>query len=370
MNNKEKYKAAMSGVHHSDEATEKIFEMTVDKNKKNVFRKKQILRVVAIVAIFTVIAGATTVGATNYFIPDNALNQMIELNDKIDYSTLGTDINASASYNGLEFKIDKILCDNEIMILPIKCPKYNEKYVKPQIISEEGQDPLKIFINGKEQFFGTNGYDGSTEFISINKDLQPDMTYLTITGLSNIRNNSQISIKFDKLSYFDSFEEVCDIVGEWEFNFTINRSNTRKRLKVNDLSFENGGKYIAKSFTISPLGFTYKYNLKKGEPISFDNDLGITLPKTQANRDIIFSNHIAYSLQGKAMIIITMKDGTIYSNGDDNYTIESSCSCEERTIFKHSYKTFGELNATFIKAIDIENIKTITILDEVLYESE
>lgn len=41
MNNREKYKAAMSGVHHSDEATEKIFEMTVDKRqtKKHTFKR-------------------------------------------------------------------------------------------------------------------------------------------------------------------------------------------------------------------------------------------------------------------------------------------------------------------------------------------
>lgn len=41
MNNKEKYKAAMSGVRHSDEATEKIFEMTVDKRqtKKHTFKR-------------------------------------------------------------------------------------------------------------------------------------------------------------------------------------------------------------------------------------------------------------------------------------------------------------------------------------------
>lgn len=41
MNNREKYKAAMSGVRHSDEATEKIFEMTVDKRqtKKHTFKR-------------------------------------------------------------------------------------------------------------------------------------------------------------------------------------------------------------------------------------------------------------------------------------------------------------------------------------------
>lgn len=35
MNNKELYKAVMSGVHHSDNAIERIFDMTVDKKKAN-----------------------------------------------------------------------------------------------------------------------------------------------------------------------------------------------------------------------------------------------------------------------------------------------------------------------------------------------
>ncbi|MGN1123438.1 MAG: DUF4179 domain-containing protein [Eubacterium sp.] len=367
MNNRETYKAAMSGVRHSDDAIERIFDMTVDNNKKKAFGKKHIIRIAAIATMVTIIAGATTVGAANYFVPDNSLNQMIELNDKIDYSTLGTDVNASASYNGIEFKIDKILCDNEIMAIPIKCPKYNGKYVKPQVISEEMDDPLKIFVNGKQQYFGTAGYDGSTEFVSIHKELQPDMTYLTITGLSNIRNNSKITIKFDRLLYFDGYDEICDVKGDWEFNFTINRSDTRKKLDVNDLSFENGEKCVAKSFTISPLGFEYEYNIKKGEPVTVDNDLGITLPKTQASGSFIFSNHLSYSLKGKAMIVITMKDGTVYTNGEDDYTIDSNCNFGENTIL---HKSFGGISATFIKAIDIDNIKTITILDKVLYESE
>lgn len=41
MSNRNKYKAAMSGVHHSDEAIERIFDMTVDKrNNKNILLKR------------------------------------------------------------------------------------------------------------------------------------------------------------------------------------------------------------------------------------------------------------------------------------------------------------------------------------------
>ena len=41
MSNREMYKSAMSGVRHSYEATEKIFEITVDKRqtKKHTFKR-------------------------------------------------------------------------------------------------------------------------------------------------------------------------------------------------------------------------------------------------------------------------------------------------------------------------------------------
>ena len=47
MSNREMYKAAMSGVRHSDEATEKIFEMTVDKRqtKKETFDFRQLQKI-------------------------------------------------------------------------------------------------------------------------------------------------------------------------------------------------------------------------------------------------------------------------------------------------------------------------------------
>lgn len=364
--NNNRYKNAMSGVRHSDELLERIFDMTVDKRKKN--DNKHIIRIIAIVTMFTLIATATTVGAANYFIPDNSLNEMIELNSDVDYSTLGTEVNAVASYNGVEFKISKILCDNDIMAFPIKCPKYNGIYVKPLIDCFENDNYFEVYVNDKQQLLGVSEYDGATEFVSYKRDTEPYMCYITISGLRNIRNNSKIKIKFNRLSYFDnSSEEICDIKGDWEFNFTINRSNTRKELDINEITFDNGERCIPKKFSISPLGFRYEYIVKTAEPVTIENDLGIKLPNFKANNSYLFTKHIESSLSGRDIIIITMKDGTVYSNGDSNRTIESNCQFTSSTRF---HNASGEINATFAKAIDIDNISKITILDKTLYKNQ
>lgn len=364
---KNKYQEALSGVRHSDELVERIFEMTVDKKRK-AFTKKSLARIIAVAVVAVIVAGVTSVGATNYFAPDNALNQMIELNDKVDYTTLGTEVNAKASSNGLDFEIKQVLCDNNIICIPIKCPKYNGEYVKPCMEVEEGDDPFKIYVNDKDNFGALSRaeYDGSDDFISYDKDLSPDMCYITIGGLRNIRDNTKITVKFTQVSYFDKYEKQCDVTGDWEFNFYINRSNTRKKLDVKDLVFENGEKDVAIRFVISPLGFQYDYRIKHGKEIELSKELQeLNLKSTSGS--YIMAKHLATSLNGSDMVKITMKDGTVYSDGDKSRVIDSNCSFSSST---NNPKEYGSLNAIFTKAIDVENIKTITILDQVLYEAE
>lgn len=72
MNNREVYKEAMSGVRHSDEAIERIFDMTVDKKKANnglLFKK--FVSVALAVAILAVGGGF----GANAIIKNNKINQ-------------------------------------------------------------------------------------------------------------------------------------------------------------------------------------------------------------------------------------------------------------------------------------------------------
>lgn len=71
MNNRELYKDAMSGVHHSDDAIERIFDMTVDKKKTNngMLLKKLACTALAL-AVFAVGSGI----GTNAIIQNNKAN--------------------------------------------------------------------------------------------------------------------------------------------------------------------------------------------------------------------------------------------------------------------------------------------------------
>lgn len=363
-----------------NDVTDRVREKTLNtlgiqsKGKKRI--KFSAKRILAIACAAAVIAGATSVGAANYFKPENAINQMIELNDKVDYSTLGTDVNITASSNGLDFHIDQVLCDNTIMYIPIKCPKYKGRLVRPKTepLADLGdtdfEEHCRLLINGKDSLSGMGVYTGN-EALSYKKNLQENCCYITLTDLDGIRNNSEIKLIFDKLVYFDVKDEndICDAEGNWEFTFTLNRSNTRQKLDVEDMIFENGEHYVSKSFIISPLGFKYKYNLKYEEPTGeyegTEIDLEKPVTKAPFGSDIMFSESLARHLNGKAMITIEMLDGTIYTDSDEQYDIESHTSSSVNNILK---KNSGELSATFNSAIDVQNIKSITILDKVIYQ--
>lgn len=72
MNNRELYKDVMSGVHHSDDAVERIFDMTVDKKKAN--NKPLFKRLACAALAFAVLAVGGGFGA-NAILQDNKANQ-------------------------------------------------------------------------------------------------------------------------------------------------------------------------------------------------------------------------------------------------------------------------------------------------------
>lgn len=366
------------------EVAERVQANTLNKLGIKSKKKKRVhfpvKRFLAIACIIAVIAGATSVGAANYFKPDNAINQMIELNDKVDYSTLGTELDITASSSGLDFHIDQVLCDNAIMYIPIECPKHNGRYVRPKIepLADLGDiddaEHFKILINGKEAFGGMHSYTGS-DGLSYKPDLHENYFYLVISDLEDMRNNSEIKLVFDKLVYFDIQDiddisnDICDVEGTWEFTFTLNRSNTRQKLEVEDMIFENGEHYVSKSFIISPLGFKYEFGLKYEEPTGeyegTEIDLPKRMPKALEGSSILYTEHLVRSLRGEAMITIEMQDGTIYSDNDKKNSIESHCTVGTNHILK---KSDGDVSAIFNSAIDVQNIKSITILDKVIYQ--
>ena len=345
----------------------------ISKTKANVFSQLGIesksrksfgraARIVAIAAVIAVFISGLSVSAMTYFLPDNALNQAIEFNSKVDYSTLGTDINQVCESNGLEFKLTQVLCDNNIMMLALECPKYKGGYVQPEIvgfdvsdsdevsIDEDSGQHIFLSVNGKKDYLCNSFFNGSdAAYYKVHRTKLPEnMCYITYTELKNIHNNSKIKFSFDRLAYFDAESaEFPRVEGNWNFEFAINRSNTRKRLDSAKITLENGQKYKIKNISISPLGMYFDYKLDNTDSKALDDSL------CSANQD--------------KTLKITMKDGTVYTDGVLYNDMETQSSSGTINGLKHHEGCF---EAFFKVAIDVDNIESITVLNEIIYQSK
>lgn len=365
-------------MEYNEEQIERIKGKVFDKLniEKCTKAKKRVpfRRIIAIAAVILVICSATSVGAANYFKPDNSFNRFIELSKDVDYSTLGTDVDKTASAGGLDFYIGQVLCDNDIMVIPIKCPKYNGRYVAPDI-GETNNDKyyFDVLIDGKPDGNGcSSNWDDEVKYDGTEGE---DYCNITLRGLSRVKNNSTVEIKFNHIIYFDvnveqiddeySYEE-CGVDGEWSFKFNINRANVRQKLDVNNFELENGEKYKLSNFIISPLGFSCEYKVSDWKYAAADETSLIKFPKQVLNQCTLFQKNISSSLTGDAIMLIEMKDGTILSNGDhDDSRFDLRCEFAK----EYDIRYYGNIDATFTSTINVDDIKRITLLDNVIYEA-
>ncbi len=336
--------------------TQRIKKDVMKKLGENEKKKsRRIGRLVAIAAVIAVVISSVSVGAMSYFRPDNAINSMIAYNGSVDYSTLGTDVKQTASSNGLDFYLDQVLCDNNIMHIAIKCPKYKGRYVMPDNYiyeDDEYKDHISFLINGNENCDGENAFSGADFMRDVT--YKKDYYYITYSGIKNLRDNSKVEISFDRICYIDAADEndVCDVKGNWKFEFKINRSDTRKSLKVSDIKFDNGENYKVKNFTISPLGFKFEYKL------AYDGK--------SKKMNTLLSKNLANGMSGTPNVFITMKDGTVYSNGNPDITLDTSCSAARA---KGDTVETGDFEAVFSKAISVDDIESIKIMDNIIYKA-
>ncbi len=115
MNNRETYKTAMSGVRHSDEAIERIFDMTTEKTKKKIKMKPAFSIAACLILIIAGIFGGSVISSKfNSEKVDNPLIVKAYANastgngshtEKLHYPTDYTDIvaeynDSSAHYHG------------------------------------------------------------------------------------------------------------------------------------------------------------------------------------------------------------------------------------------------------------------------------
>ncbi len=337
LNNTQSIAKENISVEYNSEVTDNIksnvfekldLKISDKKSKKNVFK---LSRLIIIASVIIILAGSISVGAAVSFKPDSAVSQFFEMNEDVDMNTLGQDVNLTSSSKGLDFTMKQVLTDNSILNAELECPSYKGKVLIPAIGN------VRIFVNGKENDEVTV-YTGNSEEDSNN-------LMLSFSGLKNIRNNSEIKIIFDSVMYTDDVENFEDdrfeILGDWSFEFKNRRSDVKKKIDVDEIIISKTEKYKIKNFVVSPLGLSYDFVVAEctEEEYNKSNVQGSVIP-----------------------VVIEMKDGTVYSNN------EMSSSSDLETDLKTN-KSAGNYMVIFETIINVDNIKSITIRGNIVYQA-
>lgn len=308
--------------------------------KRAEFTVRSIRRFIAIAAVVAIFASCISVGATVYFKPDSSLAEVLTLNDDVDMSTLGQDVDIVSASNGYEIKASQILTDNTNIFILMECPRKDKYLLTPRIID--------IKINNKHYW---DDYQIAYELVG-------DKCYLHLSGLRNIKNDDKVTIDFDCLEYFYDYskndyvdildESLPDIYGNWTLEYTAFRSNAKKTIQTDQLLYFNGDKeYTLSKIQISPLGVYIDIKGSSGDYY------GAYLEEEKS-----------CWTTDNAFAVVEMKDGTLYTDIDNKDMVCLSGGSSE---FGKKEKAHIDIN--FKSVINVDEIKSITIGNNVIYQA-
>lgn len=325
---KNEYKEMFEHISPDDELLDSILFDEALNNQKSIKSVKG-KRLVAVIMAAVILCCGSTVGATVYFTPDSRFSQTLTIDDEIDLSTLGHEVNVSCEDNGYEFKLTQVLSDNNIFNCLIECPEIDGYLYAPC-----GFD---IFINSLPYF------DSYGECDYIDKDGKAFNS--VVCGLRNIKNGDKITLKFSQLKKYNlATDEILldeSIEGNWEFEFKTKRSDVKKELETVGIVMISNKEFTFDKVLISPLGLYFDFkNIKSDDAL-----------------DLSF-NHVEYTKDGGYFVKVEMKDGTVYT---DSYEQSDHCLIECISNETCDY--------IFSEPIDIDNIKSITIADNEIYKN-
>lgn len=304
-------------------------------NKRHKRITRSIGRFIAIAAVLAVLASCISVGATVYFKPDSRIAQYLTYSDAVDMNTFGQDVNIKHIYGDYELTLVQVLSDNSTMQLLFESAKIGDWTPFPENI--------QLKVNG-------NWYDdGNGCSTRINED---GYCYVIVDGLRNIKTGDNIEIVITNIGLYnvkqDKYDENNDNV-EMSFAFKANRSNVKQHIDVSNIVLGEE-EYIIKNCVVSPLGFYFDFTVN-----------GIDSTK---NLKLIHSQ-IDLTKDGNSSVIVEMKDGTIYSDNLDDYHITVGVGATND--FLGGIK--GHYDAVFDTVINVEEIKSITISDNIIYQA-
>lgn len=308
---------------------------TENKRKKRLTRS--IGRLIAAAAAVAVFASCISVGATVYFKPDSRIAQYLTYSDDVDMNTLGQDVNIKQSYGDYELTLVQVLSDNSTMQLLFESEQIDDWTPFPE--------EIQIKINGKR-------YDGGNGFTTRVHD--DGYCYVTIEGLRNIKTGDNVEVVVTGIGLYnvrqDKYDESSDDV-EMSFDFQANRANVKRNIDVSDAVFGEE-EYKIKNCVVSPLGFYFDFTVE-------ETDSTKNLELINAHTDI------AKNGEGSS-IVVEMKDGTIYSDDLDDCHITVSVGATNEFL---GGGIKGNYDAVFDTVINVDEIKSITVSGNVLYQA-
>lgn len=309
----------------NDDEKQRILNMAINKipSKRVTQLKKRKLLIAILVATMMI----CTVAVANEHFESNLDNTFLNLLgiDKNDLSLdgAGENVNKTVSNNGLDLTVKQTLGDNHTLyiLIDINTPKdlgvikfadFNEYNISLNKTSSAGWSI--------EEIEDDNPNDSKYSFL---------ISYNTASNLSD----NKITLDFKDFGYYSDEKNdfVTLIEGNWKLSWDLCYKNTSKNFRVNHFIRDNNYMSIITDISISPIS--------------------------------ISANIIGAKYEDFEIRAITMKDGTIYNTTYTEPYEESlySGSSSSSSIFK-SYTSVN-----FTKTINVDDIKSITIGNEVIY---
>lgn len=293
---------------------QRILNMTLNKiptKKSSVVNKKKL-----VIGLLVATMMISTIAMAKEYISSNLDNDFLNLfginKDDTRLDPAGEYVNKTTSDNGLDVTVRQTLGDEHTIhiildvVAPnnVKIPQYahfNDAYIN---LAKDGSAGWGF------EYLDDDFNDNKASYL---------ISYNTEVKLTN-KNN--ISLSFEDFGYYsdDNDEFVPLIKGKWSLSWDLKYENLTKTIKVNHFVKENKYMSIITSIKVSPLS--------------------------------ISANLIGMSYDNFYISKITMKDGTVYDANEFNGSASSS--------FLKGYTS-----VEFNKVIDVDNIKSITIGNEV-----
>lgn len=324
-------------INYNETIAQKIKErvITEEENKKDKRSKAKRLSfktIIAFAAVFLILFTSVTVGATAYFVPDKSVAKFFYFSNNTDLTTIGQDVNCVSESNGYEVKLTQVIGDNSTVYLAFEGPVVNGYTLLPDF------DRLVLNINGF-----------TARYFSQSERHDDGLFYVGFNGLKYLFNNSKIKVDFDSMYYYDEDKgKEIYFDGQWSFEFNYKRVDVQRKIDSNGFYSDMGNTYEITDCVLSPLGIYIKG--KELNPDSF------SLEKVKETVNDQIQN-------GTSAFHVELKDGTVYTLKDAEQMDGSfGKSLGEK-------RGHSSLNIYFTNIINLDDIKSITVGDYVIYEA-